>query len=82
MDDNRCEVVGWKIGGTRKEELRQPRIVRIGLIQNSIVLPTNSSVADQRAEIFKKIGEYIEHAAKCGVNVVCMQEAWSKFLKL
>jgi hypothetical protein len=30
-----------------KEQKRAPRIVRMGLVQHSIVLPTNVSVQDQ-----------------------------------
>lgn len=29
------------------EQLRQPHIVRVGLVQNKIVLPTDSPVSDQ-----------------------------------
>ena len=31
----------------------------------------------QREAIHKRISEMIEVAGTCGVNVVCMQEAWS-----
>ncbi|XP_015592811.1 beta-ureidopropionase [Cephus cinctus] len=74
--DKKFEVQGWKLGGALAEQLRPPRIIRVGLIQNAIVLPTTEPVADQRDAIHKKIIGYIEHAAACGVNIVCMQEAW------
>ncbi|KAJ8668317.1 hypothetical protein QAD02_009980 [Eretmocerus hayati] len=77
LDESKCEVAGWKLGGSRPEQLRPPRIVRVGLIQNSIVLPTDAPVSEQRTAIHNKIVGYIEHAAKCGVNIVCMQEAWT-----
>lgn len=66
------------MGGARREELRAARIVRIGLIQHSIVLPTTSKVREQIDAIHEKIADYIKHAASCGVNVICLQEAWSK----
>uniref|UniRef100_F6V4N0 Beta-ureidopropionase n=1 Tax=Ornithorhynchus anatinus TaxID=9258 RepID=F6V4N0_ORNAN len=59
------------------EQLRQPRIVRVGLIQNKIPLPTDSPVAEQVAALHRRIEEIVEVAAKCGVNVVCFQEAWT-----
>lgn len=59
------------------EELRKPRIVRIGAIQNAIVLPTTDSVARQRDAIFNRITEIIDVAADSGVNVLCLQEAWT-----
>ncbi|XP_011501491.1 PREDICTED: beta-ureidopropionase-like [Ceratosolen solmsi marchali] len=77
LEDDKCEVVGWHLGGARAEQLRDPRIVRVGLIQNTIVLPTSEPIADQRKAIHDKVGKYIEHAAKCGANIVCMQETWT-----
>uniref|UniRef100_A0A1I8I4M6 Beta-ureidopropionase n=1 Tax=Macrostomum lignano TaxID=282301 RepID=A0A1I8I4M6_9PLAT len=59
------------------EELRKPRIVRIGAIQNSIVEPTDAPIRAQRDSLIKKISSYIAVAAECGVNVLCMQETWN-----
>ncbi|XP_051888023.1 beta-ureidopropionase isoform X3 [Pristis pectinata] len=59
------------------EQLRQPRIVRVGLIQNKIVLPTDSPVSEQVAALQKRIGDLVEVAAMCGVNIICLQEAWT-----
>ncbi|KAL0979544.1 hypothetical protein UPYG_G00186390 [Umbra pygmaea] len=59
------------------EQLRPPRIVRIGLIQNRIVLPTDAPVLDQINALHNRIGEMVEAAAMCGVNIVCFQEAWT-----
>nr|XP_014344811.1 PREDICTED: beta-ureidopropionase [Latimeria chalumnae] len=59
------------------EELRQPRVVRVGLIQNTIVLPTDAPVAEQVAALHRRIGEIVEVAAMCGVNIICFQEAWT-----
>ena len=61
-----------------KEQLRAPRIVRIGAIQHKIALPPNEPVKDQIAAAHKKIGDLIDCAGACGVNVLCLQEAWSK----
>ena len=55
------------------------RIVRVGLIQNQIVLPTNAAVGDQRAAIWNRVSQIAESAAASGVNILCLQEAWSKF---
>ncbi|XP_046603199.1 beta-ureidopropionase isoform X1 [Neodiprion virginianus] len=70
------EIKGWKFRAS-PEQLRQPRMVRVGLIQHSIVLPTTSPINHQRDAIFKKITAYVEQAAECGVNLLCLQEAWS-----
>ncbi|XP_048506612.1 beta-ureidopropionase isoform X3 [Athalia rosae] len=75
-DNNQdLEVQGWKFDAS-KEQLRPPRIIRVGLIQHSIVLPTTSPVKDQREAIYQKITAYVTEAASCGVNILCLQEAW------
>ncbi|GMH17908.1 hypothetical protein Nepgr_019749 [Nepenthes gracilis] len=60
-----------------KESLRQPRIVRVGLIQNSIALPTTAPFIDQRRAIFQKLKPIIDSAGVSGVNILCLQEAWT-----
>ncbi|EGG24309.1 beta-alanine synthase [Cavenderia fasciculata] len=59
-----------------KEQLRQPRIVRIGIIQNSIGAPTNAPIHDQYMAIQNKIEKMIDAAGAMGVNVLCLQETW------
>ncbi|XP_059839303.1 beta-ureidopropionase isoform X2 [Hypanus sabinus] len=59
------------------EQLRQPHIIRVGLVQNKIVLPTDSPVSEQVAALHKRIGDLVEAAAMCGVNIICLQEAWT-----
>ncbi|XP_023221411.1 beta-ureidopropionase-like [Centruroides sculpturatus] len=59
------------------EELRAKRIVRVGVVQNSIVLPTTALISEQRSAIFNRIEDIVEAAALCGVNVICFQEAWT-----
>lgn len=71
------ETKGWILNGIVEEQIRSPRIVRVGLIQHSIVLPTSDPIQDQRNEIHCKIQEYINYAASCNVNIICLQEAWT-----
>jgi len=58
------------------EETRPKRLVRIGLIQNKIVNPTDAPIRAQIAGLQTRIGQMIESAAKSGVNILCLQEAW------
>lgn len=60
-----------------KEEIRKPKIVRVGIIQNSIATATNKPITEQRQGIFDKISKLIHAAAEEDVNIVCLQEAWS-----
>lgn len=59
-----------------KELLREPRIVRVGLIQNSISLPTTAPFLEQKKAIFQKLKPIIDAAGASGVNILCLQEAW------
>lgn len=63
--------------GADLEDVRPPRRVRVGLIQNTIVLPTSDPVTAQRDALLNKIGQIIGVAHDCGVNIVCLQEAWN-----
>ncbi|XP_058800755.1 beta-ureidopropionase-like [Phymastichus coffea] len=70
------DLQGYRMDGAMEEQLRAPRLVRVALIQHAIVLPTSAPLWEQRDAIFKKVGGYVEHAAKCGANIVCLQEGW------
>ncbi|TRZ02217.1 hypothetical protein DNTS_030442 [Danionella cerebrum] len=59
------------------EQLRPPRTVRVGLIQNKIVLLTDAPVLEQITALHKRVEKMVEVAAMCGVNIVCFQEAWT-----
>ncbi|XP_051042862.1 beta-ureidopropionase isoform X3 [Phodopus roborovskii] len=60
-----------------KEQQRCPQIVRVGLVQNRIPLPTSAPVAEQVSALHKRIEAIVEVAAMCGVNIICFQEAWN-----
>ncbi|KAI3896179.1 hypothetical protein MKX03_000299 [Papaver bracteatum] len=60
-----------------KELMREPRIVRVGLVQNSIALPTTHPFLDQKRAIIQKLKPIIEAAGASGVNILCLQEAWT-----
>ncbi|CAA7395399.1 unnamed protein product [Spirodela intermedia] len=59
-----------------KEAMRPPRIVRVGLIQNSISLPTSAPFPDQKKAIMQKVKLMIDAAGASSVNILCLQEAW------
>lgn len=74
--ENGFEIKGYRFTA-RQEELRKPRIVRVGAIQNSIALPTTAPLEEQREGIWKKVKVMIKAAAEAGCNIVCTQEAWT-----
>ncbi|XP_072938376.1 beta-ureidopropionase-like [Epargyreus clarus] len=60
------------------EHTRRPRIVRVGIIQHSIAIPTDIFPIDkQREAIFVKVRKMIETGVNEGANIICLQEAWS-----
>jgi len=60
-----------------EEQTRPRRLVRIGAVQNQIVLPTNAPIVKQRDAIFERVGRLIHAASLCQVNILCLQEAWT-----
>jgi len=74
--ENDFEVAGYQM--TAKEETeRRPKIVRIGAIQNKIVIPTNKPIGEQVQSLHDRLKIMIEAAGEAGVNVLCLQEAWT-----
>lgn len=51
---------------------------QVAAVQNSIVRPTTDPINVQRDAIHIKIQNMIEAAAASNVNIICLQEAWSK----
>ncbi|TWW60716.1 Beta-ureidopropionase [Takifugu flavidus] len=70
------ELKGYRFDAVQ-EQLRPPRRTRVGLIQHHIVLPTDAPVLEQINAMHSRIGEIIEVAAMCGVNIICFQETWT-----
>ncbi|XP_068622615.1 beta-ureidopropionase-like [Battus philenor] len=75
-NENDFEIAAYDFPA-KKEETRKPRVVKVGLIQHSIAIDTDRPITEQRSAIFEKIRKIIETAADEGVNVLCLQEAWS-----
>ncbi|CAF0742170.1 unnamed protein product [Brachionus calyciflorus] len=59
-----------------EEQTRAKRLVRIGAIQNSIVLPTTEPIVKQREAIYARISTLIQAAYLSGCNIVGLQETW------
>lgn len=60
-----------------REETRAARTVRIGAVQNRIVLPTDAPLQQQVNALHHRIGEIVLAASKMGVNILCLQECWT-----
>lgn len=75
-DKHKFEIKAFRFTAA-PEQLRTPRVVRIGLIQNAVVKPSTDPVLDQYKAIQDRIETILESAYKMGVNVVCFQEAWT-----
>lgn len=75
-EDNNFDISAYSFSALR-EDLRTPRIVKVGIIQNSIAIKTNKPIFKQRDAIFAKVAKLIEAAGSEGVNILCLQEAWT-----
>ncbi|XP_029171648.1 beta-ureidopropionase isoform X1 [Nylanderia fulva] len=75
-EDEEFEIQGWIMKSEIVEELRPPRLVRVGLVQHKIALPVTQPIIEQRDAIHKKIASYITKAAQFNVQILCLQEAW------
>ncbi|KAK7793874.1 hypothetical protein R5R35_014153 [Gryllus longicercus] len=69
------DIQGYRFNAA-SEQLRAPRIVRVGIIQNKIILPTTARLEAQRDKLHELISHIAEAAFHNGVNILCMQEAW------
>ncbi|MEZ4320895.1 MAG: nitrilase-related carbon-nitrogen hydrolase [Myxococcota bacterium] len=70
------DVAAYKFHAA-SEQRRAPRLVRIGVIQNQIVAPTDAPVLDQYQALADRTEEMIHIAGRMGVNVLGLQEAWT-----
>ncbi|XP_053611591.1 beta-ureidopropionase-like [Plodia interpunctella] len=70
------EVVAYEFPA-KKEQTRPPRIVKIGVIQHSIAIPTDRPINEQKRAILDKVKKIIDVAGQEGVNVICFQELWN-----
>lgn len=61
------------------EQLRPPKIVRVGILQHQLPLPPNTEIKILHKALLKLAAEAIETAALGAVNIFCFQEAWSIF---
>ena len=70
------DVMAYKFHAA-PEQRRKPRVVRVGVIQNQIVKPTDAPIEEQFQALVYRTVEIIEAAAAMGVNVLGLQEAWT-----
>ena len=63
----------------QKEQLRPQRVTRVGLVQFSTPRPANTPIPDQIMAFHEQAKEFIMLASLCGVQILCFQEAWSKY---
>mmetsp|Transcript_21259 Transcript_21259/g.49948 ORF Transcript_21259/g.49948 Transcript_21259/m.49948 type:complete len:387 (+) Transcript_21259:2-1162(+) len=70
------ELAGYKFA-CPAEQRRPARMVRIGLIQNTIVKPTTAPIDEQYQAIEDSVRVMLDAAGAAGVNIACLQEAWT-----
>jgi beta-ureidopropionase len=73
--DGDFDIVLSKLGA--REEVRDPRIVRMAVTQCAVIEPTDAPIGDQYKALEKRHEEFCAAAAAAGTNVICFQEAWT-----
>lgn len=63
---------------SKPEQVRNSRIVRVGIFQNSIPVPTWTNVKKARDAFYEMAKEVLAIAAMGKVNIFCFQEAWGE----
>ncbi|CAH2108395.1 unnamed protein product [Euphydryas editha] len=74
--DNNFDIAAYAFPA-KKESTRPPRIVKVGIIQHSIVVPTDRPINEQKNAILTKVKKIIDVAGQEGVNILCLQEFWN-----
>ncbi|KAJ8934954.1 hypothetical protein NQ314_013084 [Rhamnusium bicolor] len=63
---------------TQEEQLRSPKLIRVGLFQHKLVpFPTSTPVQELKYALFKFANKAIRIAARGGVNIFCFPETWN-----
>ena len=75
-DAHHFDIAAYKFHAAQ-EQRRKSRIVRVGVIQNQVTESTSAPVEDQFQALVTRVTEIIEAAGQMGVNVLCLQEAWT-----
>ena len=75
-DHKDFDIAAYKFTAA-KEQRRKPRVVRIAVIQNQIIKPTDAPIEEQFQAIVDRVTDMIDAAGSMGVNVLCLQEAWT-----
>ncbi|CAH1117660.1 unnamed protein product [Phaedon cochleariae] len=62
----------------REEQLRCPRVVRVGLFQHKLLpFPTTTPIQEIKYALFKFANKAIRIAGRGGVNIFCFAETWN-----
>lgn len=62
------------------EHTRPPKMVKVACIQHAVSAPLTDPINVQKRKTFEKVGKIIDAAGAEGVNVLCLQELWCKFI--
>lgn len=60
-----------------REQIRSPRIIRVGVFQNKIPLETWTPIKENLDSFYDMAKRVIEIAVSQKINIFCFQEAWS-----
>lgn len=75
----KIEVVSCKFKACEIEQMRPPRLVKVGIFQQKCPVAFSYPVRKVKTEMYTLAMDAIKVAAKGGVKIFCLQQAWSKY---
>ncbi|VEN54438.1 unnamed protein product [Callosobruchus maculatus] len=73
----KVQLLSCTFTNLREEQMRSTRMVRIGLFQQKLPVPLSYPIRKIKIEMYTLATDAIKIAAKGGVNVFCLQQAWN-----
>nr|XP_023013526.1 beta-ureidopropionase-like [Leptinotarsa decemlineata] len=74
----KVELVSCKFRKIQDEQIRNTRMVKVGLFQQKLPVPLTNPIRRVKMAMYTLAMDAIKVAAKGGVNIFCLQQAWSK----
>ncbi|XP_074040613.1 beta-ureidopropionase [Leptinotarsa decemlineata] len=73
----KVELVSCKFRKIQDEQIRNTRMVKVGLFQQKLPVPLTNPIRRVKMAMYTLAMDAIKVAAKGGVNIFCLQQAWN-----
>ncbi|KAG5893095.1 hypothetical protein JTB14_024296 [Gonioctena quinquepunctata] len=73
----KVELTSCRFKNVQDEQIRPARLVRVGLFQQKLPVPLTNPIRKVKTAMYTLAMDAIKIAAKGGVNIFCLQQAWN-----